>query len=179
MRAPMTKETALMRTAHGREVYPWRMTPEMVHVDDIAAHLAKLCRYCGGIGVFYSVAQHSVLVSHLVEVRDPELAFEGLLHDAAEAYCADLPRPVKKFCRDYLELEGILEEAIVKRFNLQYPWHPLIKEMDDLIVGAEKRDLRDYAGNDATSFLLPITPLDHVHSQRLFLERFEQLRRSR
>jgi 5'-deoxynucleotidase YfbR-like HD superfamily hydrolase len=45
----------------------------------------------------YSVAQHSVIVSELVEQRggDAEDAFAALMHDATEAYLGDMPHPLK------------------------------------------------------------------------------------
>lgn len=63
-------------------------------VGDIAKALGKLCRYTGQCNRFYSVAEHSVIVSHLVP---PEYAMHGLLHDAQEAILGDQSAPLKHY----------------------------------------------------------------------------------
>src|SRR6185503_5589264 len=62
-----------------------------------ARPLANLSRFGGHTRAFYSVAQHSVIVSQLVEERggDAEDAFAALMHDATEAYLGDMPHPIK------------------------------------------------------------------------------------
>jgi len=76
----------------GKPYWPLDPRPEDVDIIDIAAALSKLCRFTGHTTRFYSVAEHSVLVSKSVP---EEFAKWGLLHDAAEAYLCDLPAPIK------------------------------------------------------------------------------------
>lgn len=63
--------------------------------------LSKLCRYYGQCRKFYSVAQHSVLVSRLVDCTKlphstkNRLAVSALLHDMAEVYVGDISAPQK------------------------------------------------------------------------------------
>lgn len=75
-------------TFTGRRIDTLAPDPCEIEIDDIAHSLAQQCRFLGHTDGFYSVAQHSVLVSGFVPDRD---ALWGLLHDAAEAYVCDLP----------------------------------------------------------------------------------------
>src|ERR687896_137919 len=77
-----------LQTVSGRWVNPFDPDPEQLDASDIARALANQCRFGGHSRVFYSVAQHSVIVSELVEQRggDAEDAFAALMHDAGEAW---------------------------------------------------------------------------------------------
>lgn len=92
-------------TASGYPFWSLDPRPEDIRIEDIAAHLSRICRFGGALkekafnaaGSYefieiYSVAQHSVLVSQRVP---QEFALEALLHDAAEAYVGDMVKPVK------------------------------------------------------------------------------------
>jgi len=70
----------------------------------IAHSGALTCRFGGQCKDFYSVAQHEVLVSHIMDEfgGDP---FEGLLHDASESFMLDMPTPIKRMLPDYSKLE--------------------------------------------------------------------------
>lgn len=75
---------------------PGIFTPDQVTMRDIITPLALSVRYYGQIECFYSVAEHSVLVSRMAELDgDEEAMLPGLLHDAHEAYCGDIASPQK------------------------------------------------------------------------------------
>jgi hypothetical protein len=125
-----------MVTATGRRYYPADPRAEDVCLEDVAHHLAKLCRYNGAVQRFYSVAEHSVLVSRAVP---PEYALHGLLHDAAEAYTGDFHYAVKniEWLRPSLKiLERINEKPVFEYFGLERDdiANAAVKEMDDRIV---------------------------------------------
>jgi uncharacterized protein len=86
-----------LQTVSGRWVNPFDPDPGQLDAGDIARALANQCRFGGHSRVFYSVAQHCVIVSHVVEERggDIEDAFAALMHDAGEAYLGDMPHPLK------------------------------------------------------------------------------------
>lgn len=91
-------------------------TPEMILLEDIAHHLSNTCRYSGAGSKFVSVAEHSVKVSRLC----PELfKAEGLMHDAAEAYLWDIPKPAKPLYGDvYAKLTEKCDAAIGAKFGI-------------------------------------------------------------
>jgi len=86
-------------TFTGQGFDPFNPRPEDVRIADIAHHLAMICRFGGATPVFYSVAQHSVLVARLVlEISgDPLWALYGLHHDNGESAMGDIRRPLKHF----------------------------------------------------------------------------------
>ena len=83
-------------------------------LEDVANALGKICRYSGQCSGFYSVAEHSLLVSQ--EAVGFEL--EALMHDAAEAFLGDVTRPLKQLLPQYKEIERNVEMAIYSRFNI-------------------------------------------------------------
>jgi hypothetical protein len=66
-----------------------------------------------------------------------------LLHDASEAILTDVASPIKKLDQlsGYRELEKGVEEAAAKRFDLIYPFPPLVREIDYRMLFTEARDL--------------------------------------
>jgi len=168
-------------TATGRKQHILAPVLADIVIEDIAAALAKMCRFGGHCRVdcFYSVAQHSVLVSQLVP---DELAFVGLMHDAAEAYLGDVIRPLKVELPDYKAIEALWEHAIAVRFRLPFVMPPEVKLADMVALATERRDLvieHDWRWVIDRERVKPavarIAPLEHREARQLFLERFEDL----
>jgi hypothetical protein len=131
-----------LQTVSGRFVNPFDPDPSALDADDIARALANLCRFGGHCRVFYSVAQHSVIVSELVEQRggDAEDVFAALMHDASEAYLGDMPHPLKHrspLGAAFKAAEEHLEQALRDRFRIK-PDVPEIKRADRALLATER-----------------------------------------
>ena len=132
-----------LQTVSGRWVNPFDPDPDQLDAGDIALALANQCRFGGHCRPFYSVAQHSVIVSELVEQRggDVEDVFAALMHDAAEAYLGDMPHPLKHrsaLGAAFKAAEAHLETAIRDRFRIK-PDVPEIKRADRALLATERR----------------------------------------
>ena len=132
-----------LQTVSGRRVNPFDPAPDEIDIADIARALGNLCRFGGHCRVFYSVAQHSVIVSELVEHRggDAEDVFAALMHDASEAYLGDMPHPIKHrspLGTAFKAAEAHLEAAIRDRFGIRADV-PEIKRADRALLATERR----------------------------------------
>lgn len=123
-----------MQTFSGRQFWPIDPRADEVEIEDIAHALAHACRFAGHCEAFYSVAEHSVLVSQIVP---PEHALVALLHDASEAYVVDIPRPLKPYLSGYKEIETRVWRAIADRFGLPHEMPASVKEADNAVLLAE------------------------------------------
>lgn len=84
---------AYIRMRSGARFYHYDARPGDLSIQDIAAALAKQCRFSGHSRFHYSVAQHSIYVSRMLP---KPLKLVGLMHDCIEAVLVDFPRPVKQ-----------------------------------------------------------------------------------
>lgn len=126
------------------------------------------------------MAEHSVRVSWLCP---PEYKLWGLLHDASEAYLADVARPVKrseKFA-EYRRLEEIVQACICRKFKLPMPEPECVKLADQRLLVTEKRDLMPPSLYKWNSFGPPVEPLEGEivpwyprAAERTFLNYFEE-----
>lgn len=152
-----------------------------IDIDTIAHALSNICRFTGHVDFFYSVSQHSVLVSYLVP---PEYAMEGLMHDAGEAYIGDVATPLKAMLSDYKTIEHRVEEAVFRRFGLPIVMHPSVKQGDLRAIATERRDLMPEAIDglpwECLDGIEPypekIIPLSPEDAKKLFLARYYELK---
>lgn len=166
-------------TYTGRHFDYQNITPDNIHIEDIAHALANIPRFNGHTSYFYSVAQHSLLVSRLVA---PEIALDALLHDAAESYLCDIPSPLKKLLPDYQRIEAQVHAAICKKFNISAQTPPAVKHADLIALATEKNwfgidGVRDWlilrGIKPELEHSLPETTSQHVKEE--FINRFYQL----
>ena len=112
-----------------------------IDLMDIAHALSHLCRFNGHTKRFYSVGEHSLHVSALLEHHGPNIQAWGLLHDAAEAYRGDIVRPIKQRMPQFKAIEDGLLPRIAKRFDLVWPIPDVVFDADDILLATEFRDL--------------------------------------
>lgn len=165
-------------TRTGKHVNFVQTDPSQITIEDIAEGLSKECRFGGHCMGFYSVAQHSL---HVSSILPPELRFEGLLHDATEAYMRDIPSPLKEILPDYVEREKALEAVIRRKFGLPEKQSPAVKAADLIALATEKRDLLEWAPHwsmldGVTPAPRRITPWNWEYACMKFLNAFEELK---
>lgn len=172
------KDAAWIQTYSGRRFNPTNPNPDAIVIQDIAHALSMQCRFTGHTKKFYSVAQHSVYVSHICNEED---ALWGLLHDASEAYLVDVPRPLKRSGKfqAYLDFEAQMQEAICKRFGLPIQEPPSVKKADTKLLATEARDLMSPLHSDWVNRTTPlpftIEAWDHQKAKNMFMQRFYEL----
>lgn len=158
--------------------------PETISIIDIAHALSQLARFGGHTRGFYSVAQHCVLVSHLMPSK---YRLQGLLHDAAEAYFGDMVQPLKYLTCNaaYRDHESLMQARIYDRFGLGMhqddECREGIREADLIMLATERRDLM---APEATKWPIlegieprvsTIRPLLPMAAESAFLKRFKEL----
>lgn len=172
-----------MQTLTGHKFYVLDPEPEDIHIEDISGSLGKICRFNGHPQSFYSVGQHCVLGSHVIEAQTQDLlsALAFLLHDSGEAYLMDMVRPLKSMpeLEAYRLASKKLDRVIEKRFSLPEGIldHPIIKETDNRMLFTEKRDLLVAFQWDQSvqPYDFKIKPWSWRKAQREYLFRYHEL----
>jgi uncharacterized protein len=176
-----------IQTFTGRKFYPLAARPEDVDLRDIAHALSLKCRFNGHCRTFYSVADHSLRVSRLLEILNPMLALWGLMHDAAEAYLPDLGGPIKKsfhihtgeHIESFDDAEDRLLIVIAVALNFPPIHYEAIRDADYTLLVTEARDLLGATPQDwsMTQTPLPekILPLSPLEAEHAFLTRYGSL----
>lgn len=110
------------------------LNESMIDIESIAEGLSKEARFAGQTpGIFYSVAQHSVLLMQQMATDNPADLMAALLHDAAEAYIGDQAKPIKVTLPDFNELEDDVQATIYSAFGCE-PSDEVAREIKRLDV---------------------------------------------
>lgn len=176
---PYKNQHEWMATFTGRAFYPLAPRIEDINIIDIGHALSMACRYGGHVSRFYSVAEHSVLISRAVPAP---YALHGLLHDATEAYLGDMVRPLKKMMPEYRAAEDRLEQVIMRRFGLGRVMPPIVKEYDLRIVQDERAVLMRptplpwTALEEIEPLGVEVIGLEPTAACQAFMDRFTEIR---
>lgn len=171
---------SFIETFTGRRFDPVNPNPDDIIVADIAHALSNKCRYTGHSSSFYSVAQHCVLVSNIV---DEEFALDGLMHDAAEAYLPDVAFPIKHNFPRLMEIEDNLHGVIAEKFGITYPYVDNVVDIDRRITIDEARSFMtskgEWWGHDMDNGVLSndqlIAPMTPEQAEEKFLDKMYEL----
>jgi hypothetical protein len=180
-----------IQTFTGKRFRPLAAVAADVDVRDIAHALALKCRFNGHCRVFYSVAEHSVRVSRLLETEGRKLALWGLMHDAGEAYLADLGGPIKNVfhvhhagiaggVETFGEAEDRLLDVIAQALGFDPVDYSAVRTADLRMLMTEARDVMGGAIENWHVSELPIEeriePWNWERAEAAFLERWRELR---
>lgn len=169
------------QTYSGRDYDIINPTSDMIDIKDIAHSLALKCRFNGHCDRFYSVAEHCVVMSMVI---DQSAALLALMHDASETYLTDVISPVKRILIGYDELEGKSMNAIYAKFgvldlcNYAEAYH-LVKEADIRMRETERIQLMSRC---TEPWYPEYQPYDRKlgcwspdMAERIFIDRFKEL----
>lgn len=170
---------AWLTTYTGRRFYVLSATADDILIEDIAHALSNICRYGGHCKIFYSVAEHCVRLSMMVEGQRSKLL--ALLHDAAEAYIGDIPTLLKHYwLPQVLDVEARLLDLILSKYGVHD--RPGCSEMikhEYVLLAAEVRDL---VTGGHLGWYLPeppdpgqIVPWSSVMAEQAYLRAFDEL----
>ena len=170
-------------TYTGIDFKPLEPKAEEIAIEDIAHSLSLLCRANGHYEEFYSVAAHSINCYDEACARSQteRVKLACLLHDAAEAYISDIPRPVK------VDLPGIdeIEDRIINLVYEKFVGSPLseyelstVKSIDDAMLYYEFYEYKGIKLFEEMPYVAS-TPLYYDDTpkqvERKFLEIFREL----
>lgn len=162
-----------------------------VDLFDIAASLAKICRFAGATSTHYSVAQHAVLVSNIVlslPGATALIALQALHHDDHEMVTGDIPLPFRRALSDLTgddviaAMQHEVDVAIYAGLGLPMPTTKaasMIATADKVALVTERRDLLPDTDHDWGQMPQPwrraVKPLPWSKAEDAFIARHEEL----
>ena len=164
-----------LQTYTGRAFDYENPTPDMVCIEDVAHALAHSSRFNGHASTFFSIAQHSILVSQQLPSH---LRLQGLLHDAHEAYVGDVVAPLKRCAgmEAYCAIERRVQAVVAQAFGIPPELDPKVREADLRMLISERNVLFGTPpypwGVKNPPFNIEIQPVPPLSAKLLFLTEY-------
>ena len=141
----------MIETACGLFIDPLDPDPAAFRLTDIGHALSLVCRFQGHTTRHYSVAEHSLLVADVLEEWgcDKRTILAGIMHDASEAYIADLASPIKRdptIGDAYRAIEDRIMSRLAERFGFDWPLPQEVHAADMLLLWCEAHVLMHSGG---------------------------------
>ncbi|MCI8429729.1 MAG: HD domain-containing protein [Lachnospiraceae bacterium] len=169
-------------TYSGIHMLPLAPRPEEIRIRDIAHALSLMVRANGHFPVFYSVGQHCIHCCEEAYERgySERVQLACLLHDASEAYLADITRPVKQYLPQYRAIEKKLQDAVFQKYlgDLSEKETELWRELDNTLLYYEfqhfmKEKLMECRGELKSTPVFDMEPFQTT--EKKYLDWFERL----
>ena len=140
------REHRWITTYSGKRIKSTSVRPEQINMQDMVRGIAMQVRYLGQIKDFYSIAEHSVLVSRLAEFHgeSTEVLRAALMHDGHEYLTGDFPSPYKYDVDGLREWERAIEAPFREAAGLPPNDDPIwtaVKRYDLIALHFEARNL--------------------------------------
>lgn len=131
-----------------------------ITITDIAHALSHCCRYSGHCNRFFSVAEHCILAAKYAEACGLSVNDQlyWLLHDATEAYMADVPSPLKRMLSEYKKLEEKLLDTVLRKYGVTKPEDT---STIDLVILRKEAEVLFTFKNDDEIWYLDLPEADH------------------
>ena len=146
------RAATFIETYTGRAFDSLRPDPSLISIIDIAHALSHQCRYSGHVESFFSTAQHCCLLAdYTAAILNGTVldCLQILMHDAAETYLVDIPRPVKQFMPEYRAWDHDVQMAVREWLDLSdTPMPSFQDEIDTRVIVDERAQLMSDSGND-------------------------------
>jgi len=156
-----------IRTYSGQYVNLLDPHADTINLYDIAHSLSNQCRFAGHTTHFYSVAEHCL---NCAVMGEPKIRLALLMHDAAEAYLLDIPRPLKALMPQYEDMEDKFLRVISKKFKFKYPFDKEVIDIDNFMLEYE---WNNYVNNQTNS--LYSTAKSQKYVEESFIKIYHQL----
>ena len=152
---------------------------EAITIVSTARVLAGINRFGArtvGVGSYYNVAHHSVLVARLVRDLGGTVLeqFQALNHEGDESLLGfDPPAPLVRVCPDLARLKRNAHESYCHRYGLPVELPQIVKHADMVLLATEKRDLMAPCAREWLPMPEPlaerIEPWDPARSESIFI----------
>ena len=151
--------TALVALRSGKLMDLLNPKPEDIDIVEISSALGMICRFGGRGDKFYSVAEHSCILSDwmIEQGLSGFYALCALMHDASEAYVGDMIGPLKPHLPEFKRVEKRVWSVIASKYQLPVNLSPIIKDADTRLGVTEIMELIPQF--DAGEFYPGIEPL--------------------